>query len=129
MLHLTANGQHILDSATEVIAACSFLHTVLPPWDWSPDFVSQGLSEFPAAQKIFYGVFHNRYYRLLIYVIGFIALNGRSTIWKFISVKNPEGPNASIPTIVHAANVQAGSPESAPTEKAVIVAEIKKEDV
>lgn len=95
-----------LDIATETVAACSFLHTVLPPWDWQPEFVSSGLSEFPAAQKAFYATFHNRYYRLLIYVIGYVALNGRSTIWRFISVKNPEGPNATVPTVIHAANLE-----------------------
>jgi hypothetical protein len=94
----------VLDTTTETIAVCSMLHTVLPPWDWRPDFVTQGLAEFPLAQKMFFGVFNNRWYRVAIYTIGFIALNGRSTIWKFISVKNPESPNASVATIVHAAN-------------------------
>lgn len=107
-LHLT--GHQALDYATEIIAFCSMLHTLLPPWDWRPDFVIQGLAEFPRAQNLFYAVFNNRWYRILIYTIGFVALNGRSTIWKFISVKNPEGPNANIPTIVHAANGEAGKP-------------------
>lgn len=94
----------VLDRATETIAFCSMLHTVLPPWDWRPDFVTQGLAEFPLAQRSFYAVFNNRWYRALIYLVGYVALNGRSTIWKFISVKNPEGPNANVPTIIHAAN-------------------------
>lgn len=98
------SGHHWLDIATETIAVCSMLHTLLPPWDWRPDFVTQGLSEFPAAQRAFYAVFNNRWYRALIYLIGWVALNARSTIWKFISVKNPEGPNANMPTIVHAVN-------------------------
>lgn len=101
---MISEGHRWLDVATETIAICSLLHTVLPPWDWRPDFVTQGLSEFPVAQKVFYGVFNNRWYRVLIYGIGYVALNGRSTIWKFISVKNPEGPNANVPTIVHAVN-------------------------
>lgn len=94
----------VLDRATETIAFCSMLHTVLPPWDWRPDFVTLGLAEFPLAQRSFYAVFNNRWYRVLIYIVGYVALNGRSTIWKFISVTNPEGPNANVPTIVHAAN-------------------------
>lgn len=100
------SGHHLLDVATETIAVCSFLHTVLPPWDWQPEAVSVGLAEFPVAQKAFYAIFHNRYYRLFIYVLGYVALNGRSTIWKFISVKNPEGPNANVPTVIHAANAE-----------------------
>lgn len=90
--------------ATSTISVCSFLHTFLPPWDWRPNFVTQGLSEFPKAQKIFFATFNNRWYRVLIYLIGYIAINGRSSVWKFISVNNPEGPNANMPTIVHAVN-------------------------
>lgn len=105
MLHIT--GHKLLDDATEIIASCSILHTLLPPWDWRPDFVTQGMAEFPRAQNVFFKTFNNRWYRILIYTIGFIALNGRSAIWKFISTKNPEGPNATVPTIVHAINTEA----------------------
>lgn len=87
------------------MTGASLLHTFLPPWDWEPDFVTDGLKEFPFAQKIFFGFFHNRWYRLLVYSTGYIALNARSTIWRWISVKNAAGPNASVPTVVHAANV------------------------
>lgn len=90
--------------ATAIVSGCSFLHTFLPPWDWKPDFIEVGMSEFPFIQRCFYRVFHNRYYRALIYIIGFVALNGRSTVWKFISTENADGPNATVPTIVHAAN-------------------------
>ena len=57
--------------------------------------VTEGLKEFPTAQKVFRATFNNRYYRLLVYVIGFVAINMRSTIWRYISVSNPKGPNAS----------------------------------
>lgn len=68
--------------AAEAVAVCSVLHTVLPPWDWDPDFVKDGLADFPAIQAVFRMAFHNRYYKLLIYMVGYIALNGRSTLWK-----------------------------------------------
>lgn len=64
--------QHqLLDLATETVAVCSVLHTLLPPWDF--------LNEFPRVQK---------YYKLVIYVIGYLALNGRSTAYQSISMKN-----------------------------------------
>lgn len=103
----------VLDVVTKIIAVCSFLHTVLPPWDWEPTTVTVGLAEFPLLQRAFYAVFHNRYYRLLIYLTGWVALNGRSTIWRYISVKNSEGPNANVVTLVHAANVELAKSASA----------------
>lgn len=72
---------HIIDILTSVVAICSLLHTLLPPWDF--------LNDFPRAQK---------YYKLLIYIIGYLALNGRSTVYGSISVSNPAGPNANTPT-------------------------------
>lgn len=57
---------------TEVIAFSSLLHTILPPWD--------GFEDFPIFQK---------YYKVFIYVVGYAALNGRSTIYKSISTQNP----------------------------------------
>lgn len=71
------------------MGVCSVLHTFLPPWDWDPDFVKTGLSEFPKLQNIFRKTFNNRYYRLLIYSVGYLAINARSTIWAgSISIKN-----------------------------------------
>lgn len=93
--HLT--GHQIRDFATRFMVTCSIIHTFLPPWDWEPEFVTVGLSEFPVAQKVFRGFFHNRYYKLLVYLVGFIAVNLRSTIWKYISVNNPKGPNSNAP--------------------------------
>lgn len=90
----------------EIVAGASFLHTFLPPWDWQPEFVTVGLAEFPTAQKVFYAIFHNRYYRFLVYLTGWMAINLRSGVWNYISVKNPVGPNANVPTVIHAANQQ-----------------------
>jgi len=56
-----------------VVFICSVLHSVLPPWDF--------LNEFPRAQK---------YYKLAIYIIGYIALNARSTVYQSISVNKPQ---------------------------------------
>lgn len=55
--------------ALRVIVACSLLHTFLPPWDF--------LDSFPTAQK---------YYKVFVYVVGYVALNGRSTIYQQISI-------------------------------------------
>lgn len=79
----------IKDYAINTVAVCSVMHTVLPPFDWQPDFVVVGLKEFPSAQKVLLGSVNNRYYRLFVYVIGYVALNGRSTLWgKTIGMKN-----------------------------------------
>lgn len=67
---------NLLDIATETVAVCSVLHTVLPPWE--------ALSDFPSAQK---------YYKLLVYFIGYLALNGRSTLYKGISTKDGSQPS------------------------------------
>lgn len=90
----------LIDYATEAIAFCSLLHTILPPWDWKPEFITLGLREFPAAQRAFFAIFNNRWYRVSIYIIGYIALNARSTVWRYISVNNAAGPNANTPSTV-----------------------------
>jgi hypothetical protein len=86
-----------IDYVTRVVAACGVVHSLLPPWDWKPDFVEQGLAEFPKARSAFYWPFHNRWYRLLIYITGYVALHARSTVWHYISVNNLTGPNANLP--------------------------------
>lgn len=75
-MHLTLNS--IFQYGSAVVTICSILHSFLPPWDF--------LNDFPRAQK---------YYKLLIYIIGYIALNARSTTWHLLSVNNPSGPNAN----------------------------------
>lgn len=66
--------QHqLLDLATQTIVGCSILHSFLPPWDF--------LNDFPRAQK---------YYKAAIYIIGYVAINGRSTVYKSISVQQQD---------------------------------------
>ncbi len=57
----------------------SLIHSFFPPWD------ADAFRPFPTFQK---------YYRALIYVAGYWALNMRSTIYKSISIYNPNGKNA-----------------------------------
>lgn len=66
---------HLADIAGSAVIGCSILHTFLPPWDF--------LNDFPRAQK---------YYKLVVYVIGYVAINGRSTVYKSISQQNPPAP-------------------------------------
>ena len=87
----------IIDVGTQTVAVCAFLHTVLPPYNWEPEFVTVGLAEFPKGQAAFHAVFNNRYYRLFIYLIGYVALHARSTVWQSISINNPKSPNYNIP--------------------------------
>jgi hypothetical protein len=66
--------QHmVIDVITESVFLCSVLHTFMPPWDF--------LSDFPRAQK---------YYKVAVYVVGYVALNGRSTIYQSLSMKNQQ---------------------------------------
>jgi predicted membrane channel-forming protein YqfA (hemolysin III family) len=59
---------NLLTHMTEVVTICSVLHAVLPPWE--------ALNDFPTAQK---------YYKLFVYLVGYIALNWRSTLWQSLS--------------------------------------------
>lgn len=72
--------QHqLMDIGTETIVVCSLLHTFLPPWDF--------LNDFPRAQK---------YYKLAVYIIGYVALNGRSTVYRSLSTtQNGNGSAAT----------------------------------
>lgn len=67
------------DIAFDLVIGCSIAHTFFPPWDAEP------FKPFPRFQK---------YYRLLIYVIGYVGINFRSTVYKSISIENPNGKNA-----------------------------------
>ncbi len=70
--------QHqLIDWGTEAVVVCSLLHSFLPPWDF--------LKDFPTAQK---------YYKLTVYIIGYVALNGRSTVYRSLSV-NGNGSNGN----------------------------------
>jgi hypothetical protein len=83
-LLLPLNPHEIKDIAFDVVVSCSVLHTFLPPWD------ADALKPFPRMQA---------YYRLFIYLTGYVALNARSTVYKSISVQNPESPNANAKTL------------------------------
>lgn len=61
----------LYDYGAGAIVISSVLHTFLPPWEI--------LNDFPTAQK---------YYKVLVYSIGYIAGNARSTVYKSISVNN-----------------------------------------
>lgn len=73
---------------TTIVTVCSFLHTTLPPYEF--------LNDFPRAQAA---------YKLFLYVIAYIALNARSTLYQSIStadgtkvsdvVKNGKAPQAT----------------------------------
>lgn len=77
---------HVIDIAFVVGATSSALHSLLPPWDWNPPFVEEGLADFPRLQdflrRLIALIFHNRYYKLLIYILGGFALALRSTVWR-----------------------------------------------
>jgi hypothetical protein len=62
--------------ATEIVAAASLAHTLLPPWE--------AFNDFPALQK---------YYKLLVYLVGYVALNGRSTVYPTLSTANGTKPS------------------------------------
>jgi hypothetical protein len=66
------------DIAAGAVGVCSILHTILPPWEF--------LNDFPRAQKV---------YKVLIYLVGYIALNARSAVYKTISIQNPDGVNGN----------------------------------
>lgn len=59
----------LTDGVAYTVMVCSLLHTLLPPWDM--------LSDFPSAQ---------RYYKLVVYIVGYVGLTGRSTVYKSISM-------------------------------------------
>lgn len=61
--------EHIIHFGLAIPVTASILHTILPPWE--------AFSDFPSLQK---------YYKLFVYVVGYVAINARSTVWKSISV-------------------------------------------
>lgn len=70
---------NLIDIGTEIVAVCSVLHTVLPPWE--------AFNDFPTLQK---------YYKLLIFIVGYLALNGRSTVYKNISTDSGQTPSKAV---------------------------------
>lgn len=84
-------GYHIpnwVKTWSEITFAASWAHNFLPPYDWDPEFVKVGLVDFPSAQNFHRSIFRSRWYKLLVYMAGYIALNARSTFWsKWISTR------------------------------------------
>lgn len=74
MPHITLH--ELRDIGLEIVFICSIMHTFLPPWDF--------LNDFPAAQKL---------YKVFIYLVGYVAINGRSTVYKSISMQTNGGVN------------------------------------
>lgn len=66
----------LLKTGAEVVSGASILHTILPPWE--------AFNDFPTVQK---------YYKLLIYIVGYVALNGRSTVYPSVSTKDGTQPS------------------------------------
>lgn len=61
----------LVDLVTRIVLVCSLAHTLLPPWEVFADY--------PRLQKA---------YKLGLYLLGYIALNGRSTLYKSIGTNN-----------------------------------------
>lgn len=85
----------LFDVLSRTIVVCSLLHTFLPPWDF--------LSPWPRAQKA---------YKATIYVIGYIAINARSTVYQ--SVSTDDGQHASQASLQTSANAAAVPPKPMP---------------
>jgi predicted membrane channel-forming protein YqfA (hemolysin III family) len=56
---------------SSVVTVCSFLHTTLPPYEF--------LADYPRVQAA---------YKVSLYVIGYIALNARSTVYHSLSTND-----------------------------------------
>lgn len=72
------NVHAMKDVAFDVMIGCSVAHSLLPPWD------ADAIAQFPTLQK---------YYKLVIYLLGYVALNARSTVYRSISTS--EGSKVS----------------------------------
>lgn len=66
----------VYDYGLGAVGVCTMLHTFLPPWEI--------LDDFPTVQK---------YYKVLVYFVGYVAGNARSTVYRSISINNPKGVN------------------------------------
>lgn len=81
---LTMSANQWMELGLRTVFVCSLIHSFAPPWD------AKEIEPFPTFQKV---------YRLFIYVIGYIALNARSTVYPSISTQNPNGVNANAKTL------------------------------
>ncbi len=76
------NAHAAKDIAFDIVVGCSVAHSVLPPWDF--------LADFPTAQKV---------YKAFVYLVGYVAINARSTVYKSISTETNGGPNQAVSTL------------------------------
>ena len=75
---MTGHEHAFKDIITDVVFLSSLSHSLLPPWD------AEVFAPFPTFQK---------YYKVLVYVIGFMGLNARSTVYRSISTEKVGGVN------------------------------------
>jgi len=68
----------VIDITTRTVMVSSVVHSLLPPWDAEP------FQAFPGFV---------RYYKLVVYLIGYMGLNARSTVYKSISTDKIGGVN------------------------------------
>lgn len=69
----------LIKLGTEIVTGSSILHTLLPPWEV--------FNDFPTVQK---------YYKILVYFLGYAALNGRSTVYGSVSTKDGTKPSDAV---------------------------------
>lgn len=67
---------YLVTLGTKVIAGSSVLHSILPPWE--------AFGDFPRIQKV---------YKLFVYLVGYVAINWRSTLWKDLSTHEGSEPS------------------------------------
>lgn len=73
-----AHVHSILDWGTRTVSVCSVLHTTLPPWE--------KLNNHPRLQAV---------YKMFIYVIGYVAVSGRSLLYASISTQEGAKPSCA----------------------------------
>jgi hypothetical protein len=66
----------LIKLGTEIVTGASVIHTLLPPWE--------AFNDYPSIQKP---------YKLLVYIIGYAALNGRSTVYPSLSTQSGTQPS------------------------------------
>jgi hypothetical protein len=71
----------ILDIIARTVFIASLVHSFLPPWD------ADAFKPFPSFVK---------FYKVLIYIVGYVAINARSTVYPSISTQTPGGVNESV---------------------------------
>jgi hypothetical protein len=77
----------LLKLGTEIVTGASVLHTLLPPWE--------AFNDYPAIQKP---------YKVIVYIIGYAALNGRSTVYPSLSTQSGTQVSPAAVTSTQAVN-------------------------